>query len=370
MARAKKRNDGYLRKTFTVNGKRYYVYARTQTELFEKEQKKRQEIEQGFEQHDNPTVSQYYERWTAGRQNSVKEATLRTQAKIFNILAAVNIPSQLRTFGEMKIKDVTIDDLRILQKELSKSRKAQSVNDYMAHLKHFFKDATNERVLDYNPCVLLNTLKITEEKARDGIHRALTIEEQTTFFNAEITKQSLYYNVFRLAILTGLRIGEIGALKNSDIKGGFIHVQRTITRLESGMYCIGETAKTKAGKRTVPVSPQIQEVITNQREVCRLIDGNTLSIDNTLFKASEGGILLATPCDREIKRICNKIGLKPFTMHAFRATFATRCVEAGMNPKTLQEILGHANIGVTMNLYAHVMDDTKKQEMQLVNIAI
>ncbi len=51
-------------------------------------------------------------------------------------------------------------------------------------------------------------------------------------------------------------------------------------------------------------------------------------------------------------------------MHTLRHTFATRAIEAGMKPKTLQEILGHANIGVTMNLYVHITEDEKEKEIK------
>ena len=57
-------------------------------------------------------------------------------------------------------------------------------------------------------------------------------------------------------------------------------------------------------------------------------------------------------------------------MHAFRDTFATRAIESGIDPKTLQEILGHSDISMTLNLYAHVMDDTKHEAMQKIIIAI
>ena len=73
---------------------------------------------------------------------------------------------------------------------------------------------------------------------------------------------------------------------------------------------------------------------------------------------------------REIKKICKAAGIAPFTAHAFRDTFATRAIESGMNPKTLQEILGHADISITMNLYCHVMEDTKVRQMNNINIAI
>jgi integrase len=231
-------------------------------------------------------------------------------------------------------------------------------------------DALKERVIDYNPCILLKKLARTEERARDTHHRALSIAEQKAFFDCELCKQSYYYNVFRFAVSTGMRIGEIGALKNSDIRGGIIHVERTITRAEAGNYIIGESAKTEAGRRSIPMNEQIKAIVAEQRELNTLLDGKALSFDNLLFRAPERGLLMATPIDREIKRICRACGVEPFTMHALRATFATRAIESGMNPKTLQEILGHSNFNITMSLYGHCLTDTKKQEMDNIIIAI
>ncbi len=370
MAKRNKRTDGLMQKGFRVNGKLYMVYGHTERELFDKMQEKIAEIEAGFEKRNNPTVKEYYERWTKARQGVVSEATLRTQQKIFNIISDIGIDNASRTFGELKIKEVGIEDLREVQRKLAENRKTQSVNDYMAHIKHFFSDATKERLLDYNPACMLNNLKRTEEKARDTHHRALSLEEQKVFFECDRCKNSFYYNVFRFAINTGMRSGEIGALKLSDIKQDMIHVERTITRTETGSYVVGEDAKTEAGRRTVPMNEQIKQIIADQKELNALLDGNIVSINDLIFRAPERGLLMATPMDREIKRICKAAGIKPFTMHAFRATFATRAIEFGMNPKTLQEILGHSNFNITMSLYGHCLTDTKKQAMDSIIIAI
>lgn len=108
----------------------------------------------------------------------------------------------------------------------------------------------------------------------------------------------------------------------------------------------------------------------NQKELNLQIYGDVIAIDERLFKAVEGGLLSASPIDREIKRICKAAGIEPFTMHALRATFATRAIENGMNMKTLQEIMGHTNFNLTMSLYGHCLADTKKQEMDAFNIVI
>jgi len=371
-----KRKDKLLQKSFYYNGKRFFVYGHNANELFLKEQEKREELARGYESRTNPTMNEYYERWTDNRRDSIKEATLRGQIQAYGVMSKIIIPSAKKTFGELKIAEVTIDDLRVLQTELKKERRTQTVNDYMAHLKHVMKTALNERVIDYNPCVLVNPLKRTEEKARDTHHRALSIEEQRAFFECEKTKNSPYYNVFRLAVLTGMRIGEIGALKSSDIRDGFINVERTITRTETGGYMIGDSAKTESGRRSIPINTAIRDTLEAQRELNKLLHGNVRSLENRkptdslLFRAVEGGMLMATPIDREIRRICKLIDIEPFTMHAFRATFATRAIESGINPRTLQELLGHSNFNITMSLYGHVLNDTKVEAMNNIDIAL
>ena len=64
----------------------------------------------------------------------------------------------------------------------------------------------------------------------------------------------------------------------------------------------------------------------------------------------------------------NKAGIdfSPFTLHTLRHTFATRAIECGMNPKTLQKLLGHGTLQMTMDLYCHVLDETLKEEMSII----
>lgn len=366
----KKRKDRRIQKSFTYKGKRYFVYGYNAQELYENEKAKREEIAKKYDIRMNPSLNEYFERWLDNRRGTVKECTIRTQDKEYHVMARIIIPDASRTFGEIKVKDIAVEDIRIVQSELLKDRKSRTVNDYMALLKHILYDAMHERIIDFNPCEAVKNFKQTEEEARDTIHRALTIEEQQAFFGCDRTRSSHYYNVFRIAILTGMRAGEIGALKNTDIKDGVINVERTITRTEVGGYTIGDSAKTAAGRRSIPLNDAIKDVLESQRYINKMLYGNVLSINDLLFKAPEGGLLMATPADREIKRICKRIGIEPFTLHALRATFATRAIESGMNPRTLQELLGHKDFSITMNLYAHVMDDTKKKAMDALNIAL
>ncbi|SEL89293.1 Site-specific recombinase XerD [Butyrivibrio sp. ob235] len=364
----KKRNDGRLRKSFTFNSKRYYVYGRDSQELDDNYIAKKNELKAGKDFHDRPTLNQYYEMWTEARRNSVKEATLRCQYFQYKSCAEIVIKSLNKPFGDIRLVDVTVDDIRAVQRALKDGGNSdQTVNDKIAVINHILNDAIKERRVEYNPCVAVKNLKRTEPPARDTFHRALSREETERFFSEAV--DSAYYDVFRIAVHTGARIGEIGALFESDIYDNKIHIRRTLTKAEIGNMIIGDTAKTVKGQRDIPINDAISEIIDHQKQINRILYGDkVVNIHETIFKAPEGGLLVASPTNREIKRICKRAGVEVFTMHAFRATFATRAIESGMDPKTLQELLGHASIKMSLDLYGHVMDSTKKEAMKSLKI--
>jgi integrase len=368
MAKQKRRKDGLLQKCITVKGKRCCIYAKTPEELDMKVAAKRVEIAAGIEKHDDPTLDEYFEQWQDARRGTVKESTIHTQNSQYKVCADV-ILSVGNRLGAMKMRDITTDDMREVQVALLKNgRRTQTVNDALAVISHIFNTAIIERRLasGYNPVKAVKPLKRTEERARDTHHRALTIEETEKFFEA--AGNSHYLTVFKLAILTGMRCGEIGALMLKDISGDRINVDKTITRLESGAYVVGDSAKTKAGRRSIPMNDAIKAVFEEQKEFNAMLDGsNIISFNLPLFRAPERGLLMSTPVNREIKRICKRAGIEPFTLHAFRDTFATRAIERGVDIRTVQEILGHSDYSITANLYAHVLDNTLEAAMEKVS---
>lgn len=375
MARNKKRADGRYTKCVTYDGKKYYVYARDRQELERKAVEKLQMLAQRTEQRENPTIEHFYnEIWVKARQGIVTPATLRSQQCHYNTMSKIVIDG--KKFKDYRLSEVKADNIRTIQRVLlDKKNSEQTVNDKINFLSHIFADAVKEQYITHNPCAPVRALKRTEKQARDTIHRALTIEETHKFFEA--AQNSYYYNIYRFAINTGMRIGEIGGLKNSDIYDGKIHVERTITRLEDGSYTLGDNPKTWHGKRVIPLNNAIKEILESQRKINAMLDGNIVEMedrDNPLkgliFKAPERGLLMSTPVDRDLKRICKRTGLEHFTAHAFRATFATRCIEQLVPVKTLQELLGHADYGMTMNLYGHAVDDSKEKAMSDIDIAL
>ena len=376
----KGRADGLKVATFTLDGKKYFAYGHTKAEAREKaEQKKRDLKEKRFKRSSDMTFSEYYSRWAEAREGTVKGATLRKQKFEAEAAAAVVIDDTGRTFGGLLLRDVEVQHIRILQKQLLKgskalkdgsikeiTRSAGTVNDIVAFVSHVFHDAVNERAIEWNPCQGVKDLKRTEKPARETIHRALTREETAAFFKA--AEESAYYNLYRFLLASGCRVGEAAALIVQDIKADGVQIRRTVTKTADGYYTIGDTTKTAHGKRFIPMTQAIKEALTDQRDINAALYGDVVRLDDTIFKTAWGNLLIAANIDRDIARICKRAGIEKFTAHAFRDTFATRALESGMNPKTLQDILGHADFSTTMNTYAHSMESTRAAEMQRIVI--
>ena len=370
MAKLKKRQDGRLCRTFRYNGKKHFVYGHTVQELAQAEYDLRTKLEKGTEDRENPTLNEYYKRFTDNRRSKVKESTIRCQAYQFKNCADIPVDNTGLKLGEMRIQDIKPYDIQTVQAGLEKTdRTTETVNNCMAHLSHVFNAAVRDETIDRNPCKCIERVKRTEKPARDTIHRALSEKETQAFFEA--AKGSYYENMFKLMIQTGIRVGEMAAISLFDVddKKMMLHINKTVTRDEIGAYGVGSTPKTDAGNRDIPLTDQALKSIEAQKTLNKQIFGNVSY--STIFRSAEGALLREYQVNREIKRICKKIGIEKFTCHALRATFATRFIEQRpQDYKVLSEILGHSNIKITLNLYTHVMKESKVAAMQAVKFAI
>lgn len=366
-----KRYNGYLRKSFTFNGKRIYVYGSNTQELLENEVKKRAALEKGLADLYNPTLNKYYEHFSNIRRKELKESTLRAQKCQFENIANVEIVAGFK-FGDMRIKEITRREIETTRELLLQNGKTpQNLNTCYSHLNHVFNSAVLDETIDKNPCKALKKLKRNTPLIGETKHRALTENETQLFFKAAQERNSYYLNDFLFMIKSGVRIGELTALYPADIdrRNGFIHIRRTITRSERGAHIVGESAKTKSGSRDIPLTSELLEIIRNQQELNRSFFG--IEKNGLIFKSAEGDILKEYGLNREIKRICTAAGIDYFTCHAFRNTFATRFIEQRpQDYKILSEILGHKDISITLNLYTHVMIDKKVAAMNDIKIKI
>ena len=360
-----KKYNGYLRSSFTYNGKRYYVYGADQKELLEKINKKKMELDRQEEDINNPVLNDYYDFFTEVRRNELSESTIRAQKAQYKNIAGVVMENGME-FGDMRICDITRRNIEYARVALLKAGKTpQNLNICFAHLNHVFECAVRDDTIEKNPCKALKRLKRKDDTINENRHRALTADETKRFFDKAKERNSFYINCFKFMILTGVRIGELGALYLTDIdsKEGFIHIRRT----EDGKYIVGDDTKTVNGVRDIPLTKEINLAVKNQKALNRDFFG--FDWNGLLFKSSEGDILREYTVNREIKRICKDADIEYFTCHAFRNTFATRFIEQRpQDYKILSEILGHKDVSITLNLYTHVMKDNKVKAMKELNI--
>ena len=367
MARVKKRSDGRYRSSFVADGKRYYVYADKQSELKAAEQAKREEIEKkAYKKAASLTLEEFYQQYRDAKESTVKPNTLQTQDSEFKVISNVEYAAGQR-FGELKLSEIEPEHIRILQRELGKVRTSKTVNLYTTLVNSVMHAALNERIISWNPCNPVKALRRTEPKAADTVHRALSPEETAAFITAAEQAESWYTRLFKVLLYTGARVGEVAAISPADIRGDVLHIARTVTKGKYEGAYIGDSTKTESGKRDIPLNDEAKAAIKEQIAInTDLFDHGIQQLNKPIFRSAFGRLASVSAVSKEIEKICGAAGIERFTAHSFRHTFATRAIESGMDYKTLQTILGHSNIGMTLGLYAHVTEKTKEKELAKV----
>ena len=339
------------KRTFTIQSKRYAVYGRTTAECDQKEAEKRSELE--IDNY-NITFSRYFEIIERERALSVKKATLLNDRERFDRLTALH---------DRKIREITASDIRTLRSELAERLHSTTVNGTISFLKMLLEYAKRDKIITENPAEHIRALKRTEDSITKTSHRALSESEVRAFFGA--CETSYYKELFAFLLNTGMRAGEALALTWNDITPDVIRVTKTISRVSNTATEIS-TPKTRKSTRDIPLNPVIRELLEKQKQKLRALSIASLYI----FPDTKGKSAVPHMINSIIDKMCKKAGIDHFSIHAFRDTFATYAIRSGVNPMTLRDILGHASINMTMDLYAQVLDDQKHREMQLVSFAV
>lgn len=361
----RQRQDGKIEARFTLNGKRYSCYADTVKECREKEIELRESIKNGMYTVNRAlTLNKYYEEWKAARKGTIKGNT------------ALNIDSRYRnhikpSLGYKKIAEIEKREIAKFQQDLAKILKPTTVNITLVQLKSILNDAVADGIIVKSPAAGIKPLK-ADQKASETYHRALTEDEQALFMQE--VKSEWLYELIALLLCTGMRVGEATALtwKDIDYKDNVIHVTKTISRTDAGSYTIG-TPKSKTSTRDIPINEDIKGILQSQKEKQISIHGNITGIDQVVFENLYGGMVFNASVNKAITNTLKRLEaagkrIEHFSAHALRDTFATRYIEQGGSPQVLKTILGHSSLAMTMDLYSHVLPNTKQQEMDNIKI--
>ena len=313
------------------------------------------------------TLNKYFDAWNEQRRGQVKEST--------RYAADIRFKRVRPILGDMQLKKIEVRHIQNLQKELEKTELTTAgVNITLSTLSAVLSSAVKERLIPYNPCTAVKSLKRTEQAASETTHRCLTEQEQRLFLDAA-KKYSWYYPYFAFQLVTGCRAGEAAAIEWRDIdrKAGVIHIRRTVSRISDKEYTTVKP-KTRRSERDIPLTAAIDKLLTYVKQRQAILEDIT-SLESRIFQASDGDYIKPSStggCIRAIlKRVKKDTGvtIPYFTCHAFRHTFVSEALRQGMPPHIIQALVGHETLSMT-GYYTHVLDAQKAEAAQRIKIAI
>lgn len=250
-----------------------------------------------------------------------------------------------------------------------------SRRDSKALLVDILNRAVESDLINKNIALNVNTKIENREKVEK---RVLTEKEIEVLYHA--SRDGRLYPLFVMALNTGMRMGEIVGLTWDcvDFENGIIHVEKTLCYIPNNGNALYEfhSPKSKAGKRNIPMSKLVKETLQEQKAWHDDINTRFTppkGFENLVFTSKTNRPLNAANIKDSINYLVARINAESpkerfehFTPHCLRHTFATNCIAKGMRPKTLQKLLGHNSLQMTMDLYCHVLDETLKEEMSAI----
>ena len=304
----------------------------------------------------NITVNELVERYISTKTGA-KNSTKMNYGFVKNLL-------KNQAFGDYKISKVKTSDAKLFLIKLQQEDKKgySTIKTVRGVLRPAFQMAVDDDVLNKNPFgfelagVVVNDSVTREAVTKDQMRKFLKFVHDDVVY-------CKYYEVVYILFHTGMRISEFCGLTLSDIdmENKIINIDHQLQRSSKMEYII-ESTKTNAGTRKLPMTDDVAQcfrAIIEDREPPeheRIIDG----YGGFLFTDKKGYPEVAMHWEHRFKHMLNRyneiyrVQMPKITPHVCRHTYCSNMAKAGMNPKTLQYLMGHSDIGVTLNTYTHL----------------
>jgi len=357
-----------------IRGKSHSIYGKTLDELREKETKVQRDLLDGIDYAAGEvTVLELVERYLR-QKKGVRYNTEVGYNFVKNLL-------EKQDFSARQVNTVTTSDGKLFFIDLHDMGYSYStITTVRGVLRPAFEMAVEDNIVRRNPF----SFRVVDVVPNDSVTRkALTPEEKERFlaYLQEDKCRSRYYDEVIILLGTGLRISELYGLTRSDIdfEKRRIKVERQLTRnrLAGSLEYHTEKPKTESGERYIPmmdnaVYQAFQRVIRNRKKPKTeyIVDGHA----GFLFLDKDGKPKVAGHLEHALKRIVNhyneshedKLTVSP---HVLRHTFCTDMANAGMPIKNLQYLMGHSDVGVTLNTYTHANYEMAEKAMaQIIHL--
>ena len=276
-------------------------------------------------------------------------------------------------FGTINIGDIKMSDAKmwLIKLQREDGRSYSSIHNIRGVLRPAFQMAMDDDLIRKNPFEFpLMTVIVNDSVTRD----AITHDQKRKFLNFVKNDKHFqkYYDAIFILYNTGMRISEFVGLTVDDIdfENKRLRIERQLQRTSQMEYII-LPPKTKSGERLIPITQDVcdsfKRIVDNRKKAFPepVIDGYS----GFLFYDKNGMPMVALHWEKYFKHIIEKYNkiykeeLPPITPHVCRHTYCSHMASSGMNPKHLQYLMGHSDIGVTLNTYTHIELDNVTKEL-------
>lgn len=394
------REDGKYEYKYFFAGRRKSVYSwklvstdktpigkKEDISLREKEKQLERDLQDGIDSSKgNITLNQLFDVYMENKTD-LRESTRHNYIGVWNSAIRGSI------LGNMKITQIKQLHVKSFYAGLVKQGlSANTIKLYHNLIYPAFEMAVDSDIIRKNPA----------KDARKGVggskkeRNALTVIEQENLleFVKNSNRYSIYHPMLTFALYTGLRAGELAGLRWSDVdlKENIIHIRQQLIYKNLGDGCkfYVQPLKTDAGWRDIPLTAKARKSLINQKELDfmlrKVCKSEINGIDDFVFTNTQGNPYAPNAINLFLDNIVRaynnleKISaekerrepqlLPHISAHILRHTACTRFAESGIDPKVLQSIMGHSDIGVTMNVYNHVDGERLVKEMQKLEAII
>lgn len=341
-----KRKDGryearYI-KGYNIQNKAIYgyVYAKTYTTVKKKRQEAISNLKKTVVKHSNDVVNSFIDMWLLRKKIEVKESTYSNYYGV--------IEKHIRPyFKDYKIKELSEEIIsNFILSKVNEKLSSKTIKDIGIILKQLLS-FMNLDIKVSTPKVSKNEIKILKPEDKAIIINYIKEHPSRDTFG------------MLLALFMGFRIGEVCALKVKyiDLENKKIYVKHTVERVKDfesntkKTKLIIDEPKTDKGKRNVPIPSDVMDFIAEMKK--QYSDENNFIVTDKTKLVDPRGYYY------RYKKILKKLGFGNYDFHTLRHTFATDCVNVGCDAKTLMELLGHADVKISLDVYVHPSEKLK-----------
>ena len=297
--------------------------------------------------------------WLIEKKEYIKESTYANYSNnVFNHIIPNLGNYYLNDINHKIIQDFLLNLSKTGKKDGSGGLSEKTIKDITIIVKGSLKKAINEERMKH--IVLSFNYPKSQQEKKIYI---LTNHEQNKITDYVLNNLSTRNIGILISLYSGIRIGELCALKweDIDLKKGIIYIRKTIQRIyikdkyNNVSKVILTPPKTKNANREIPVNKNFLEILkkvkANKEDY--ILTGNKEYIEPRTYR-------------KYFNKVLDKININHFNFHSLRHTFATNCISLGVDYKTVSELLGHANVNITLNLYVHPRLSQKKKCIDLI----